>query len=61
MAGQPQYPDTGEDTGTGARREPLTARQRRSRIAVIVTVAVLLLAVIVLHLAGVFGPGSGGM
>jgi hypothetical protein len=58
MAGQPHHPDTGDDTG--ARREPLTARQRWARLAVILLVTALFVAIIVLHLTGVVGPGTNG-
>jgi hypothetical protein len=60
MAGQPHYPDTGEDTGAGAGRERLTARQRWTRLAVILIVAALFLLMIVLHITGTVGPGSNG-
>lgn len=59
MAGQLHHPDTGEGPG-GARRPALTSRQRWSRIAVILVVVALILAMIVLHLTGTFGPGSNG-
>lgn len=60
MAGQPHYPDTGKDSGADAGRKPPTARQRWTRIAVILLVATLLLLMIVLHLTGTVGPGTSG-
>jgi hypothetical protein len=61
MTHQPRYHGSSdEDTGAGAAREPLTARQRWSRVAVIAIVAALLLALLVLHLTGTVGPGTNG-
>lgn len=60
MAGQPRYPGTGEDADSDAGREPLTARQRRARVLVIVIVAALFLAFLILHLTGTLGPGTNG-
>jgi hypothetical protein len=59
MAGQPHHPDTGE-AGAGAGREPLTPRQRWTRIAVILLVVVAALVIVVLHITGTLGPGSNG-
>jgi hypothetical protein len=58
MDGQPHYPDTGDEAGTG--RKPLTTRQRWARIAVIVFVVVAALVIVVLHITGTLGPGSNG-
>lgn len=60
MDGQPHYPDTGEDARADARREPLTARQRWTRIAVIVLVVVAAVVIVMLHITGVVGPGGNG-
>jgi hypothetical protein len=60
MDGQPHYPDTGDEAGTGADREPLTPRQRWTRIAVILLVVVAALVIVVLHITGTLGPGSNG-
>jgi hypothetical protein len=60
MAGRPHYPDTGEETEADADRKRLTARQRWTRVGVIMLVAVASLLMIILHLAGVVGPGSNG-
>jgi hypothetical protein len=62
MDGQPHYPDTGDEAGTGASagREPLTPRQRWTRMAVILLVVVAALVIIVLHITGTLGPGSNG-
>jgi hypothetical protein len=60
MDGQPHYPHTGSEAGTGAGREPLTPRQRWTRIAVILLVVVAALVIVVLHIIGTLGPGSNG-
>jgi hypothetical protein len=58
MDGQPHYPDTGDEAG--ADREPLTPRQWRTRMAVILLVTVAALVIVVLHITGTLGPGSNG-
>jgi hypothetical protein len=60
MTHQPRYQGTDEDTGADGARTPLTARQRWTRVAVIVIVAALLLAMVILHLTGTLGPGMNG-
>lgn len=60
MADQPRYPDTGEDAGPGPGREPITTRQRWTRVLLVLTVVVLLAVMIILHVTGTFGPGSHG-
>jgi hypothetical protein len=58
MDGQPHSPDTGDEADAG--REPLSTRQRWTRIAVIVFVVVAALVIVVLHITGTLGPGSNG-
>jgi hypothetical protein len=58
MTHQPRYQDSDEDTG--AAREPLTARQRWARVAVIAIVAALVLLMVILHITGTLGPGTHG-
>lgn len=60
MTHQPRYQGSDEDAGTGAARGPLTARQRWTRVAVIAIAAALLLAMVILHITGTFGPGMNG-
>ena len=60
MDSQSHHPDTGDEAGTGASREPLTPRQRWTRMAVILLVVVAALVIIVLHITGTLGPGSNG-
>lgn len=61
MTNQPRFPGSGQDAGAADAGKPrLTARQRRARVATIATVAALLLAMLILHLAGVVGPGTNG-
>ena len=60
MTHQPRYQGADEDTGAGADRRPLPARQRWARAAVIVIVAVLFLLVVILHITGTFGLGGHG-
>jgi hypothetical protein len=60
MTHQPRYQGSDEDTDAGPARTPLTARQRWTRVAVIAIVAALLLAMVILHITGTFGPGTNG-
>ena len=60
MTHQPRYQGSDEDTDTSTARKPLTARQRWTRAAVIAIVAALLLAMVILHVTGTFGPGTNG-
>jgi hypothetical protein len=60
MTHQPRYQGSDEDTGAGAARKLLTARQRWTRVAVIAIVAALLLVMVILHITGTFGPGTNG-
>lgn len=60
MTSQPRYQGSDEDTGASTARKPLTARQRWTRVAVIAIVAALLLAMVILHITGTFGPGMNG-
>ena len=60
MTHQPRYHGSDEDTHDGAARGPLTARQRWTRVALIAVVAALLLAMVILHITGTFGPGMNG-
>lgn len=59
MTHQPRYRGTDEGTGVSA-RQPLTVRQRWTRGALIAVVAALLLAMVILHITGTFGPGTHG-
>lgn len=58
--GQPRYHGSDENADAGSAREPLTARQRRTRMLVIAIVIALFLAIVILHVAGVLGPGTNG-
>ena len=60
MTQQPRYRGSGEDTDAGTGRKLLTPRQRWTRAAVIAIVAALLLAMVILHITGTFGPGTNG-
>lgn len=60
MTQQPRYQGHDEDTRTGDARKPLTARQRRTRVALIAIVIALLLAMVILHITGTLGPGTNG-
>ena len=60
MADQPRYPDTGDDTSTGAAGVPGTARSRWKVALVIVVVAIVLVLMIVLHVTGVVGANTNG-
>jgi hypothetical protein len=60
MTQQPRYRGSGEDTDAGSGRKLLTPRQRWTRVAVIAIVAALLLAMVILHITGTFGPGMNG-
>lgn len=60
MTHQPRYQGTEEDPGATAAREPLTARQRRTRVAVVAIVVVLVLLMLILHITGTLGPGTNG-
>ena len=59
MTHQPRYQGTDEENETPA-RQPLTARQRWTRVTVIAIVAALLLAMVILHITGTLGPGMNG-
>ena len=48
------------DDDGDAPREPLTPQQRRTRVLVIAVVIALLLAFVILHITGTFGPGANG-
>ena len=56
IPGQPRHPDTGAGTGASSGREPPTARQRWTRLAVILIVVALFLLIIILHITGTLGP-----
>jgi hypothetical protein len=55
---RPRY--RGSDDDGDAPREPLTPRQRRTRVLVIAVVIALLLAFVILHITGALGPGTNG-
>ncbi len=56
MADLPAHPDTGD--GADQTPDRLGGRPRRLPLIGIVVVAALVVAVIVLHVTGVIGPGS---
>jgi t-SNARE complex subunit (syntaxin) len=53
---QHRYTGAGDDPGAG--KAPLTARQRRNRLLVILIVIAIIVAMIVLHIVGVVGKGT---
>ncbi len=55
---RPRYHGGDEDADDA--REPLTARQRRTRVLVIAVVIAALLAFVILHITGTLGPGTNG-
>jgi len=57
---QPRYHGSDEDAGAGSAREPLTARQRRARVLLIVVAVAAVLTMVILHITGVLGPGTNG-
>jgi hypothetical protein len=57
---QPRYRSGDENADANSAREPLTARQRRTRVLVIAIVAAVVLAILVLHLTGALGAGTNG-
>ena len=59
MKDPPSYPETGEHTEEASRR-PLTARRRAVRVLLITVVAAAVALMIILHVAGVLGPGAHG-
>ena len=60
MADQPRHPGTSDDTGTGTRAVPGTARPRWKIALLIVLVAAALALMIVLHVTGVVGASTNG-
>jgi hypothetical protein len=59
MADQHRYTGS-DDSDADSGRVPLTARQRRARMLVILLVIAVLIAFIVLHLTGAVGRGTMG-
>jgi len=57
MANLPSHPDS-DDARTGPNVHSMTSRPRWQTALWIIIPAVLLVAFIVLHVAGVFGPGE---
>jgi hypothetical protein len=55
---QPRYHGSSEDADSS--REPLTARQRWTRVLVIAIVIALFLVMVILHVTGTLGPGTNG-
>ncbi|MEY9964265.1 hypothetical protein ABIA33_002307 [Streptacidiphilus sp. MAP12-16] len=58
MADLPAHPDSADGPGTGSDRAAMTGGPRRKAMAGIAVAVVLVVLMLVLHLAGVFGPGS---
>jgi hypothetical protein len=58
MADLPTHPDTGDAPDPGPDHAAMTGGPRRKAMAGIGVAVVLLVLMVVLHLAGVFGPGS---
>jgi hypothetical protein len=59
MADLPAHPGTDDESSTGpGRRAPASSRARWVPVAGIVIAILLVLLVIALHIAGVFGPGG---
>jgi hypothetical protein len=56
MAGLPRHPD--DDRHSGLEYQPEAAKATWKTYAVVILVVALVLAMVVLHLAGVVGPGS---
>ena len=54
----PRYHGTDHEAAAGG-REPLTARRRRTRVAVIAVVAAIALAILIMHLTGAMPNGTG--
>ncbi len=57
---RPRYHGSDENADAGTAREPVTARQRRTRVLVIAVVIALILAFVILHVTGALGPGTNG-
>jgi hypothetical protein len=57
MTDLPHHPDRGDDTGVGPHNGSTAGKRRRTYLFVVVGVA-LVLVMVVLHLAGVVGPGT---
>jgi hypothetical protein len=57
MAELPHHPDSDEDTGVGFDRESGT-RKRWTTYAFVAVGVALVLLMVVLHLAGIVGPGT---
>ncbi len=60
MAEPPPYPSTGDDTAGGAGSGPAARRSRRVTALWIIGIGLVAVLFVVLHLTGVFGPGSHG-
>ena len=58
MADLPAHPDSADDPGAGPDHAALTGVPRRRAVIGIAVAAVLVVLMLALHLAGVFGPGS---
>ncbi len=59
MTHHPRYQGTDEDAAVNAAREPLTARQRRVRVAVVAIVIAVVLAILIMHVTGAMPKGMG--
>lgn len=57
---QPRYHGRDENADAGSAREPLTARQRWTRVLVIAVVIAVFLVIVILHATGTLGPGTNG-
>jgi hypothetical protein len=57
---QPRYRSSDENDDVGSAREPLTARQRWTRVLVIAIAIAVFLAMVILHATGTLGPGTNG-
>jgi 4-hydroxybenzoate polyprenyltransferase len=58
MADLPAHPDSADDPSAGPEHLAVTGRPRRTALLGVAVAVVLVVLMLVLHLAGVLGPGS---
>jgi hypothetical protein len=58
MANLPTHPDTDDSSGQGPGRAQTAGWRRWGAVIGVALVAVLIVAMVVLHVTGVIGPGS---